>query len=118
MNETAKKISIPSDLIASVIGKNGYRVQQIQNTYNVKIHTNFQNRSVQDIKVTGNEHQVNMSLNEINNIVICANYLNKTFYYGRHCKFLHYSLHPKVINKHQTTHNEPNRNNEILFTKQ
>ena len=118
MNDTAKKISIPSDLIASVIGKNRYGVQQIQNTYNVKIHTNFQNRSVQDIKVTGNEHQVNMSLNEINNIVICANYLNKTFYYGRHCKFLHYSLHPKVINKNQTTHNEPNRNNEILFTKQ
>ena len=98
--------------------KNGYRVQQIQSTYNVKIQTKFQNRSIQDIKVTGNEHQVNTSLNEIKNIVTCANYLNKTCYYGRHCKFLHYSLHPKVINNQQTTHNEPNQNNKIHFTKQ
>ena len=117
INERTKKISIPSDLIGNVIGKNGYRVQRIQNTYNVKIHTKFQNRSIQDIKVKGNEHQVNMSLNEINNIVTCANYLSKTCYYGRHCKFLHYSLHPKVINKQETIHNEPNRNNEIHFTK-
>ena len=118
INETTKKISIPSDLVGNVIGKNGYRVQQIQNTCNVKIHTKFQNRSIQDIKVTGNEHQVNMSLNEINNIVTCANYLNKTCHYGRHCQFLHYSLHPKVINKQQTVHNEPYRNNEMRFTKQ
>ena len=115
MSETTKKISIPSDLIGNVIGKNGYRVQQIQNNCDVKIHTKFQNRSIQDIKVTGNEHQVNTSLNEIKNIVTCANYLNKTCYYGRHCKFLHYSLHPKVINNQQTTHNQPNK---IHFTKQ
>ena len=88
MNET-KKIAIPSDLIGNVIGKNGYRVQQIQNTYNVKIHRKFQKRSIQDIKVIGNEHQANVSLNEIKNIVTCENYLNKTCYYGRHCKFLH-----------------------------
>ena len=50
-----------------------------------------------------------MSLNEINNIVIRANYLNKTCCYGRYCKALHYSLHPKVINNQQTTHNEPNK---------
>ena len=118
INETTKKISIPSDLIGNVIGKNGYRVQQIQNTCNVKTYTKFQNRNIQDIKVTGNEHPVNTSLNETNNIVTCANYLDKTCYYGRHCKFLHYSLHPKVINNQQTTHNEPNRNNEIHFTKQ
>ena len=97
INGTTKKISILSGLISNVIRKNGCRVQQIQNTYKVKIHTKFQNRSIQDIKVTGNEHQVNMSLNEINNIVTCANYLNKTCYYRRHCKFSHYSLHPKVI---------------------
>ena len=109
INERTKKISIPSDLIGNVIGKNVYRVQQIQKTYNVKISRHI---------VKENEHQVNMSLNEINNIVTCANYLNKTCYYGRHCKFLHYSLHPKVINKQQTIHNEPNRNNEIHFTKQ
>ena len=48
----------------------------------------------------------------------CANYLNKTCYYGRHCKFLHYSLHPKVINNQQPTHNEPNQNNKMHFTKQ
>ena len=84
----------------------------------MKIHTKFQNRSIQDIKVTGNEHQVNISLNEIKNIVTCANYLNKTCYNGRHCKFLHYSLHPKVINNQQTTHNEPNQNNKIHFSKQ
>ena len=84
----------------------------------MKIYTKFQNRNIQDIKVTGNEHQVNMSLNEKNNLVTCANYLNKTCYYGKHCKFLHYSLHPKVINNQQTTDNEPNRNNEIHFTKQ
>ena len=84
----------------------------------MKIHTKFQNRSTQDIKVTGNEHQLNTSLNEIKNIVTCTNYLNKTCYYGRHCKFLHYSLHPKVINNQQTTHNEPNQNNKIHFTKQ
>ena len=84
----------------------------------MKIHTKFQNRSIQDIKVTGNEHQVNISLNEIKNIVTCANYLNKTCYNRRHCKFLHYSLHPKVINNQQTTHNEPNQNNKIHFTKQ
>ena len=118
MSETTKKISIPSNLIGNVIGKNGYRFQQIQNTYNVKIHTKFQNRSIQDIKITGNEHQVKMSLNEIKNIVTCANYLNKTCYYGRHCKFLHYSLHPKVINNQQPTHNEPNQNNKMHFTKQ
>ena len=101
-----------------MIGENGCRVQQIQNTYNVKIHTKFQNRSIQDIKVTGNEHQVNTSLNEIKNIITCANYLNKTCYYGRNCKFLHYSLRSKVINNQQTTHNEPNQNNKIHFTKQ
>ena len=84
----------------------------------MKIHTRFQNRSLQDIKVTGNEHELNTSLNEIKNIVTCANYLSKTCYYGRHCKFLHYSLHPKVINNQQTTHNEPNQNNKIHFTKQ
>ena len=84
----------------------------------MKIHTKFQNRSVQDIKVTGNEHQLNTSLNEIKNILTCAKYLSKTCYYGRHCKFLHYSLHPKVINNQQTTHNEPNQNNKIHFTKQ
>ena len=61
---------------------------------------------------------MNTSLNEIKNIVTCANYLNKTCYYGRHCKFLHYSLHPKVINNEQTIHNEPNQNNKIHFTKQ
>ena len=44
MSKTTKKISIPSDLIGNVTGKNGCRVQQIQNTYNVKIHTKFQNR--------------------------------------------------------------------------
>ena len=77
MSKTTKKISIPSDLIGNVIGKNGCRVQQIQNTYNVKIHTKFQNRSIQDIKVTGKEHQVNTSLNEIKNIVTCANYLKQ-----------------------------------------
>ena len=81
----------------------------------MKIHTKFQNRSVQDIKVTGNEHQLNTSLNEIKNILTCAKYLSKTCYYGRHCKFLHYSLHPKVINNQQTTHNQPNK---IHFTKQ
>ena len=81
----------------------------------MKIHTRFQNRSLQDIKVTGNEHELNTSLNEIKNIVTCANYLSKTCYYGRHCKFLHYSLHPKVINNQQITHNEPNK---IHFTKQ
>ena len=112
INETTKKISTPSDLIGKVIGKNGHRSEQIQNTYNVKIYTKFQNRSIQDIKVTGNEHQVNMSLNEINKIVTCANYLNKTCYYGRHCKLLHYSLNPKVINNQQTTHSKPNQNNE------
>ena len=118
MSKTTKKISIPSDLIGNVIVKNGCRAQQIQNTYNVKIHTKFQNRSIQDIKVTGNEHQVNTSLNEIKNIVTCANYLNKTSYYGRNRKFLHYSRRPKVINNQQTTHNEPNQNNKIHFTKQ
>ena len=81
----------------------------------MKIHTKFQNRSVQDVKVTGNEHQLNTSLNEIKNILTCAKYLSKTCYYGRHCKFLHYSLHPKVINNQQTTHNQPNK---IHFTKQ
>ena len=101
-----------------MIGKNGYRVQQIENTYNVQIYTKFQNRSIQDIKVTRNEHQVNIGLNEINNTVTCANYLNKTCYYGRHCKFLHYLLHPKLINNQQTIHNESNQNNEIHFTKQ
>ena len=30
MSETTKNISIPSDLTGNVIGKNGYRVQQIQ----------------------------------------------------------------------------------------
>ena len=59
-----------------------------------------------------------MNLNEINNIVTCADHLNKICYYGRHCKVLHHSLHSKEINKQQTTHNEPNRNNEIHFTKQ
>ena len=73
---------------------------------------------VYGIKVTGNEQQVKMSLNEINNIVTCANYLNKTCYYGRHWKVSDYSLHPKVINNQQTTHNEPNQNNKIHFTKQ
>ena len=73
---------------------------------------------VHGIKVTGNEQQVKMSLNEINNIVTCANYLNKTCYYGRHWKVSDYSLHPKVINNQQTTHNEPNQNNKIHFTKQ
>ena len=115
MTETTKKISISSNLIGNVIGKNGYRVQQIQNTCNVKIHTKLQGTSIQDIKLIGKEHQVNTSLNEIKNIVTCANYLNKTCYYGRHCKFLHYSLHPKVINNQQTTHNQPNK---IHFTKQ
>ena len=71
INETTKKIPIPSDLICNVIEKNQYRVQQIQNNCNVKIYTKFQNRSIQDIKVTGNEHQVNMSLNEINNTNMC-----------------------------------------------
>ena len=118
MSETTKKISIPSDLIGNVIGKNGYRVQQIQNTYNVKIPTKFQNRSIQDIKVTGNEHQVNTSLNEIKNIVTCANYLNKACNYGRHSKFLHYSLQPKVINNQKTIDNEPYQNNKLHFTKQ
>ena len=113
LSETTKKISIPSDLIGNVIGKNGYRVQQIQNNCDVKIHTKFQNRSIQDIKVTGNEHQVNTSLNEIKNIVTCANYLNKTCYYGRHCKFLHYSLHPKVINNQQTTSRAERTTNPI-----
>ena len=113
LSETTKKISIPSDLIGNVIGKNGYRVQQIQNNCDVKIHTKFQNRSIQDIKVTGNEHQVNMSLNEIKNILTCANYLNKTCYYGRHCKFLHYSLHPKVINNQQTTSRAERTTNPI-----
>ena len=61
---------------------------------------------------------MNISLNEIKNIVTCTNYLNKTYYYGRHCKFLHYSLHAKVINNQETTHNEPNQNNKIYFTKQ
>ena len=42
--------------------------------YNVKIHTKFQSRSIQDVKVTGNEHQVNMTLNEINNIATYTNY--------------------------------------------
>ena len=84
----------------------------------MKIHTKFQNISIQDIKVTENEHQVNTSLNEIKNIVTCANYLSKACYYGRQCKFLHCSLHPKVINNQQTTHNEPNQNNRIHFTKQ
>ena len=115
MTETTKKISISSNLIGNVIGKNGYRVQQIQNTCNVKIHAKLQGTSIQDIKLIGKEHQVNTSLNEIKNIVTCANYLNKTCYYGRHCKFLHYSLHPKVINNQQTTHNQPNK---IHFTKQ
>ena len=115
INATTKDIST---IIGNVIAKIAYRVQQIQSTYNVTIHKKFQNRGIQDIKVTGNEHQVNMSLNEINNTVTCANYLNKTCYYGRHYKFLHYSLHPKVMNKQQATHNKPNRNNEIHFTKQ
>ena len=84
----------------------------------MKIHTKFLNRSIQHIKVTRNEHQVNTSLNGIKNIVTCANCLDKTCCYGRHCKFLHYSLHPKVINNQQTTHNEPNQNNKIHFTKQ
>ena len=42
--------------------------------YNVKIHTKFQSRGIQDVKVTGNEHQVNMTLNEINNIATYTNY--------------------------------------------
>ena len=54
INETIKKISIPSDLINNVIGKNGYRVQQIQSIYNIKIHAKFQSRSIQNIKVIGN----------------------------------------------------------------
>ena len=118
MRETTKNISISSNLIGNVIGKNGYRVQRIQNTCNVKIHTKLQGTSIQDIKLIGKEHQVNTSLNEIKNIATCANYLNKTCYYGRHCKFLHYLLHPKVINNQQTTLNEPNQNNKMLFTKQ
>ena len=74
--------------------------------------------SIQDIKITVNEHQVNMRLNKINNIVTGANCLKKTCFYGRHCKCLHYSLHPKVINNGQTTYNEPNKNNKIHFIKQ
>ena len=84
----------------------------------MKIYTKFQNRSIQDIKVTRDEHQMNMSLNEINSIVTCANHLNKSCYYGRHCKFLNYSLRPKVTNNQQTPHNESNGNNEIHSTKQ
>ena len=95
INETTKKISIPSDIIDNVIGKTGYRVQQIQNTYNVKVHTKFQNRSIQDIKVTGNEHQMNIKLNVKKNIITCENCLNKTYYDRRPCNFLHYSLHPQ-----------------------
>ena len=110
INETTKKISIASDLIANVIGKIEYKLQQIHNTYNVKIYVKFPKRNIQDIKVTGNEHQVSMSLNEMNNIVSCANYLNKICYYGRHCKLLHYSFHPKVISNQQATHNKPNQN--------
>ena len=72
INKTAKKVPAPFDLIGNLIGKNGYRVQQIQNTYNVKIYTKFQGRLIQDTKVTENYHQLNMSLNEINNIVTCA----------------------------------------------
>ena len=78
-----------------MIGKNGYRFQRIQNNYNVKIYTKFQSRSIQGIK----EQEM------------------KTCYYGRHCKFLHYSLHPKVSNNQQTTHNEPNQE-KTPFTKQ
>ena len=72
INKTTKKVSAKFDLIGNLIGKNGCRVQQIQNTYNVKIYTKFQGRLIQDTKVTGNYHQLNMSLNEINNIVTCA----------------------------------------------
>ena len=72
INKTTKKVSAKFDLIGNLIGKNGCRVQQIQNTYNVKIYTKFQGRLIQGTKVTGNYHQLNMSLNEINNIVTCA----------------------------------------------
>ena len=54
---------------------------------------------------------MNVSLNETHNIVACS-------IYGRHCTFLHYLLHPKVINNQQTPYNEPNKNNEIHSTKQ
>ena len=33
-----------TDIIGNVIGRNEYRVQQIQNTYNVKIYAEFQNK--------------------------------------------------------------------------
>ena len=84
----------------------------------MKIYIKFQNRSMQDIKVTGNEHQVNISLDETNNIVTCASYSKKPCYYGRHCKFLHCSHHLNVINNQQTPHDELNRNNEKHFRKQ
>ena len=37
INETRKKISIPSGLIGNMIGKNVCRVQQMQSMYNVKM---------------------------------------------------------------------------------
>ena len=33
-----------TDIIGNVIGRNEYRVQQIRNTYNVKIYAEFQNK--------------------------------------------------------------------------
>ena len=41
INETTKKISVSSDLIGNVIGKNGLTIQQIQDTYNKTIYTKF-----------------------------------------------------------------------------
>ena len=41
INETTKKISVSSDLIGNVIGKNGLTIQQIQDTYNKAIYTKF-----------------------------------------------------------------------------
>ena len=82
-------IVIPKTAIGRIVGRKGSKANKIPSHNKVEITTSLTVSDYQDVMITGNANNINNSLKEISEIVLCKNVSSNFCTYGPECKFQH-----------------------------
>ena len=86
---TVIKTNAPRRAIVRVIGKKGKEINYLQKQCKVKITTTFQKTGSQENTITGNQEDIEKTIQSISKRILCKNFPTDKCQFGIDCKFEH-----------------------------
>ena len=106
-------VTIPSDQIGRIIGKEGNKIKNIQNITETIITTNRNDRknNSQDVKIEGKEPKVQEAIKMIKKTIICRN-KERNCKFEHSCRYEHEDIQTTILH-HKNNNTSNNNNNKI-----